>query len=122
MTGWDHKSLAAMGGRPSLGAAAARLQGPVDPSVPPFVGLAAPTQHMPWSDSGTPGFLGCCLRPLQAGRPRHGQPHPQRRHRSTGLHDRTRLMASFDGLRRDLDADGAVRRQSTPSPTAPSAS
>src|SRR5436189_356033 len=34
------RSLSTMGGRPSLGAALAKLQGPVDPSVPPFVGLA----------------------------------------------------------------------------------
>ena len=41
------------------------MQGPVDPSVPPFVGLAAPTQHMPWSDSGTPGFLGAAYGPFK---------------------------------------------------------
>src|SRR5688572_27650266 len=57
MTGWGHDSLASLGGRPALGAALARLQGPVDPAVPPFVGLAAVTQHRPWSDAGKPGFL-----------------------------------------------------------------
>ena len=31
---------------------------PVDPAVPPFVGLAEATKHQPWSDSGQPGFLG----------------------------------------------------------------
>ena len=50
--------MSAMGGRPSIGAAVGKLEGPVDPSVPPFVGLAAPTQHRPWSDPGRPGFLG----------------------------------------------------------------
>src|SRR5229473_6261612 len=38
MTGWDHKSMAALGGRPCMGSAISRLQGAVDPSVPPFVG------------------------------------------------------------------------------------
>jgi hypothetical protein len=57
-SGWPRKSLASVGGRPSIGAALAKLQGPVDPSVPPFVGLAAPTKHMPWSDEGQPGFVG----------------------------------------------------------------
>src|SRR5258706_129834 len=58
MTGWVNTSLANMGGRPSIGSALSRLQGPVDPSVPPFVGLAAPTTHRPWSDAGQVGFLG----------------------------------------------------------------
>src|SRR5262249_11549744 len=58
MTGWNQQSLASMGGRPSLGSVVAKVQGPVDPSVPPFVGLAARTAHVPWSDSGKPGFLG----------------------------------------------------------------
>src|SRR5262249_36741739 len=35
MTGWAEKDLAQLGGRPSIGAAAAKLLGPVDPSVPP---------------------------------------------------------------------------------------
>ena len=106
MSGWDHKSLAAMGGRPSLGAAAARLQGPVDPSVPPFVGLAAPTQHMPWSDSGTPGFLGSSYGPFKP----DGAGMADLTLKNVtldGLQDRTRLMDGFDGLRRRLDADGA---------------
>jgi len=47
-----------MGGRPSIGSVAMRLQGSVDKSVPPFVGLAEKTQHAPWSDSGKTGFLG----------------------------------------------------------------
>src|SRR5215471_13110062 len=57
LSGWDPSSMARMGGRPSIGATVARVKGPVDPSVPPFVGLAKRTQHMPWSDAGTPGFL-----------------------------------------------------------------
>ena len=65
MSGWATSRCPRMGGRPSLGAAVARIQGAVDPSVPPFVGLAAPTQHMPWSDSGTPGFLGSAFGPFK---------------------------------------------------------
>ena len=108
MSGWDHKSLAAMGGRPSLGAAAARLQGPVDPSVPPFVGLAAPTQHMPWSDSGTAGFLGSSFGPFKPDGP--GMADLTLRNVTLeGLHDRRRLMDGFDALRRGLDADGVYR-------------
>ena len=108
MSGWDHKSLAAMGGRPSIGAVVARLQGPVDPSVPPFVGLAAPTGHLPWSDSGTPGFLGSSYGPFKP----DGAGMADLTLKNVtldGLHDRTRLMEGFDGLRRRLDADGQFR-------------
>jgi hypothetical protein len=103
MSGWEPASLANMGGRPSIGAVAARVQGPVDPSVPPFVGLAAPTQHMPWSDSGRPGFLGPSYGafkpdgPGMANLKLHGTTVEQ-------LADRKRLKDSFDGLRRDIDA------------------
>jgi hypothetical protein len=108
MSGWDHKSLAAMGGRPSMGAAVARLQGPVDPSVPPFVGLAAPTQHMPWSDSGAPGFLGAAFGAFKPDGP--GMANLTLKTTTLDqLHDRQRLMDGFDGLRRDLDADGKFR-------------
>src|SRR5262249_46515576 len=57
-SGWPHNSMAALGGRPSLGAVLAKVLGPVEPSVPPFVGLAERTKHVPWSDPGRPGFLG----------------------------------------------------------------
>src|SRR5262245_27558204 len=46
------------GGRPSLGAYLSSLLGPAAPAVPPFVGLAAPMNNMPFADAGDPGFLG----------------------------------------------------------------
>src|SRR5262249_54394711 len=58
MTGYAPRDLQAMGGGPSLGSVLAKVQGSVDPSVPAFVGLAARTQHVPWSDPGQAGFLG----------------------------------------------------------------
>src|SRR4051794_31124084 len=36
-TGWPQQSLAPLGGRPSIGSAVMKLQGNVDPSVPPFI-------------------------------------------------------------------------------------
>jgi hypothetical protein len=107
LTGWDHKSMASMGGRPSIGSVVARVQGPVDPSVPPFVGLAARTQHVPWSDSGKPGFLGPAYAafkpdgPGMANLKLHGVTLNQ-------LGDRKRLRASFDGLRTEMDSAGSV--------------
>jgi hypothetical protein len=107
MTGWLVKDLASIGGRPSLGSVVAKLQGPVDPSVPPFVGLAQPTKEIRWSDSGKPGFLGPAYGPFK--------PDGQGRENMTlaglsldQLQDRRQLLASLDGLRRDLHTAGQI--------------
>ncbi len=55
-------------GRPSLGAALSRLQGPVDRTVPPFVGLTIKTRHAPYSNPGMPGYGGTSHGPLVPGR------------------------------------------------------
>jgi hypothetical protein len=108
-TGYTEQSLKAMGGRPSLGSVVARVQGAVDPSVPPFVGLAARTQHVPWSDSGTPGFLGHAYAPFKpdggpgmANLTLNGVSREQ-------MGNRKALLSSFDTLRRDVDATGLLR-------------
>jgi hypothetical protein len=103
MSGWPHASLAAMGGRPSIGAVLSKVLGPTDPSVPPFVGLAARTQHMPWSDPGTAGFLGAAHAAFKPDGP--GMANLRLRGTSVEkLADRRRLLASFDRMRHDLDA------------------
>ncbi|HEX7448877.1 MAG TPA: DUF1501 domain-containing protein [Pirellulales bacterium] len=107
-TGWTEPSLAALGGRPSLGAAAARLQGAVDPSVPPFVGLAARTQHMPWSDCGTPGFLGAAYAPFKPDGP--GMDNMKLNGVTLDrLHDRRRLLTSFDRFQAEMDVRGVMQ-------------
>jgi hypothetical protein len=107
MTGWPHTSLAPLGGRPSIGSVLSRLQGPVDPSVPPFVGLAAPTQHRPWSDPGQTGFLGPSHNPFKPDGP--GLANLQLNGLTTAqFADRQRLLTSFDALRRDIDATGMI--------------
>jgi hypothetical protein len=108
MSGWTTRDLRDMGGRPSLGAVAARVQGPVDPSVPPFVGLAARTQHMPWSDPGTAGFLGTAYAAFKP----DGQGMSDMTLNGMTLDqlgDRKRLLKSFDDLRRDIDATGQMK-------------
>jgi hypothetical protein len=107
-TGWPAKSLVSLGGRPSIGAVLAKLKGPVDPSVPPFVGLAAPTKHMPWSDPGRTGFLGPSYLPFKPDGP------GLRNLTLNGislecLADRRQLLSSFDRLRRDIDANGTLQ-------------
>ena len=106
-TGWTLNDLRAVGGRPSLGSVAARLQGAIDPAVPPFIGLAAPTHHVPWSDSGATGFLGRSFAPF---RPSGPDVQNMTLNGVTGdrLDDRKRLLAGFDHLRRDVDAAGSI--------------
>lgn len=106
-TGWDERSLAPLGGRPSLGSVAAKVLGSVDPSVPPFVGLAKRTQHVPWSDVGTPGFLGKAYSAFQPDGP--GMANMTLRNLTLAqLDDRKQLRASFDQLQRDIDASGML--------------
>jgi hypothetical protein len=108
MTGWPHDSLRPMGGRPSLGSVITKVQGAVDPSVPPFVGLCAPTQHRPWSDAGQTGFLGSSYAPFKP----EGQGMADMRLNGISvdqLGDRRRLMQSFDNLRRDIDMNGSIQ-------------
>ena len=103
MTGWKVNELASLGGRPSLGSVVSKLQGPVEPSVPPFVGLAEPTKEIRWSDAGKPGFLG----PAYAAFKPDGE---GRRNMVLGsltleqLQDRRKLLSSVDRLRRDVNA------------------
>ena len=103
MTGWTTKDLASLGGRPSLGSVVAKLQGPVEPSVPPFVGLAEPTKEIRWSDAGKPGFLGPAYAPFK--------PDGEGRQNMVlsgvsleQLQDRRKLLSGFDRLQREADA------------------
>jgi len=100
------------GGWPSLGSAVSKVQGPVDPAVPPFVGLSPKMGHMPWADSGQPGFLGIAHAPFR----------PQDESREDlvlqgvtldRLHDRKVLLAGFDRFRRQWDASGAMQGMDT---------
>jgi hypothetical protein len=108
LSGWPHNSLSALGGRPSLGAVLSKLHGPVDPSVPPFVGLAKRTQHVPWSDPGTPGFLGPAHAPFKPDGPGLANLRP-RGLTIENMADRKKLLSSFDGLRHDIDTSGMLK-------------
>ncbi|MGV3772517.1 MAG: DUF1501 domain-containing protein [Verrucomicrobiales bacterium] len=95
------------GGWPSMGSVLSKVQGPVDKAIPPFVGLSPKMGHMPWADTGTPGFLG----------PAHGPFKPDGAGREDmvlngvtmdRLGDRRALLNSFDQYRRDVDASGLM--------------
>lgn len=106
-TGFRNESLAALGGRPSIGSILARLEGPVDPSVPPFVGLAERTAHAPWSDAGKTGFLGSTFAPFRPNGPDLANMTMNVSNKEH-LTDRKQLLTGFDNLRRELDANGTL--------------
>jgi hypothetical protein len=95
------------GGWPQFGSAVAKLQGPADPSVPPFASLCYPCTHGPYNEPG-PGFLGPSMAPFRA----MGKTREDMLLRGLAvdrLADRKTLLKSFDSLRREADANGAVK-------------
>jgi hypothetical protein len=108
MTGWLPTELASIGGHPSLGAVVTRLQGPVDAAIPPFVGLAAKTKEIRWSDSGKPGFLGSGCSPFKPDGP--GMADMKLNEVSVDrLRDRRDLLLQVDKFRREVDASGMMQ-------------
>ena len=126
-SGFGSKELESIGGRPAMGAVVAKLRGSADDPAPAFVDLM---QGRPLvRDSARPGFLGPAYRAfrpdisqlfpreLEAGMKselaRLGAGHTTSltlnptldAHR---LGDRRQLLASLDGLRRDIDASGMM--------------
>ena len=95
------------GGWPSLGSVLSKLQGPINRSIPPFVGLSPKMGEMRWARSGDPGFLGLAhapFKPSGAGKDDmvlNGVTLDR-------LADRRQLLASFDRLRRDIDSSGML--------------
>ena len=95
------------GGWPSLGAVASRVLGGVDPSVPPFIGLAPDAGHPPYGSPGLPGFLGvghAAFRPSGPAR----DDMVLKDISEARLGDRKSLWKSLDNLRRDIDAGGVI--------------
>ncbi len=93
--------------RPCLGSFLAKVQGPVDPSVPPFVGLSPKTRHAPWGNPGEPGFLGPAYAPFRpdgegmANMVLNGIDMDR-------LKSRRDLLQRVDRIRRDIDATGQL--------------
>jgi len=107
LTGWKTSDLKSIGGRPAIGSAVSKLFGPVDASVPPNIGLAKPTKHLPWSDAGNPGFLGAAYTPFKPDGP--GMKNMTLNGITMErLNDRRNLLNSIDSMRRDIDITGAM--------------
>jgi uncharacterized protein (DUF1501 family) len=77
------------------------------------VGLAAATQHGPWSEPGGPGFLGPAYSPFQPNKMGSaGSSENVIRLQGMSLNrlqDRKRLLEALDARRRDLEVDGGMQ-------------
>jgi hypothetical protein len=102
-------------GRPNFGSVVARVQGPVDPVVPPCFDLSPRMQHMPYNIPG-PGFLGNAYQPARVEpddlallKPPADVPPPR-------FDRRKALLGQFDQFRRSIHnaelagVDGIYRR------------
>ena len=104
MSGWSVREgdKASTGGHPSVGAVVSRTRSAGRAEVPPFVSLRGLTPGL------EPGILGVAHRAFtpddQAGRNLQLPLEVD----SQRLQDRRALLASFDTLRRDLDAGGTL--------------
>jgi hypothetical protein len=106
LTGRTHVNPPA-GGWPSLGSVVSKIQGPVTPAMPPFVGLSPKMGHMEWADAGAPGFLGAAYAPFKP----DGAGKADMVLNGISLDrltDRRALLKSFDGFRRDVDSSGLM--------------
>ena len=95
------------GGWPSMGSVLSKLQGPTDPAVPAFVGLAPKAGHPPYGSPGHPGFLG----PMQSAFRPNGPGIEDMKLNGVTLErlaDRKALLTGFDQFRRQLDQSGVV--------------
>ncbi len=106
LTGRQHRNQP-LGGWPALGSYLSKLKGPVNPSMPAYVGLSPKMGHMPWADNGQPGFLGISHAPFKPnGEGRddmvlHGVSADR-------LADRRTVLAGLDRFRRQADASGMM--------------
>src|SRR3954471_509625 len=106
LTGRTHVNPPA-GGWPSIGSVLAKIEGVVDPAMPPFVGLSPKMGHMEWADAGVPGFLGAAYAPFKP----DGNGKADMVLNGITLErlaDRRALLKSFDGFRRDIDSSGLM--------------
>jgi hypothetical protein len=124
LSGWSRRARNVAGGYPSIGSVLWKMKGPVDRAIPPSIGLAAPTQHMEWSEPGGPGYLGPAFAPFR--------PNPVSNQGITSgandmrlngitldrLQDRRRLLLALDRFRRQIESSLQVQAQDAAAETA----
>src|SRR4029079_4648056 len=107
LTGWTRRDRQPQGGFPCMGSVLSKVYGPVDPSVPAFVGLSPKMGHMPWADNGTPGFLGVSHAPFTPNSEGKGD-LVLNGLTLDRLKDRRLVLASLDRFRREADSNGQM--------------
>ena len=105
--GHNPKKPTPTGGWPQFGSAVAKLQGPIDPAIPPFLSLCYTCTHGPYNEPG-PGFLGPAASPFRPMGPSRDD-MLLRGISVNRLADRKTLLKSFDTLRRDIDSTGTLK-------------
>ncbi len=90
-------------GKPHFGSVISRVQGPVDPVVPPFVDLAPVMQHRPYNTPG-PGILGQTFRAARMEGDDLALLRPPIGVAPDRFLGRQRLLDQFDQFRRSADS------------------
>jgi hypothetical protein len=106
-TGHSRAEIAPAGGWPQFGSIVTKLQGAVEPSVPPFVSMCYDCTHGPYNEPG-PGMLGVAKSAYRAVGGQGRMDLTLRGITYDRLSDRTRLLSSLDNFRRDADASGMM--------------
>jgi hypothetical protein len=89
---------------PSMGSVISKLRGSTTTDIPPYVSLRGMSQY------GTePGFLGIAHRPFTPDGPGQANLRLPGGVDASRADDRKSLLASFDSVRRDLDASGTMQ-------------
>jgi len=95
------------GGWPQFGSTVAKMQGPTDPAVPPFMSLCYTCTHGPYNEPG-PGFMGAPYSPFRPMGPSKNDMFLRGITVNT-LTDRKTLLKSFDTVRRDIDTGDTMK-------------
>jgi len=95
------------GGWPAIGSIVAKLKGPTNQSVPPFVGLSPNAGHPPYGSPGLPGFLGVGSSAFRPSGPARND-MVLNGISLDRLSDRKQLLNQFDLFRREADASGMM--------------
>jgi hypothetical protein len=101
MTGYPER-INMVANHPSFGSVISKLRSSTSTNVPPFVSLRG------MSRGTEPGYLGIAHRPFTPGGPGNANLRLANGVTLDRLQDRRALLASFDTLRRDIDASGTM--------------
>ena len=96
------------GGWPCLGSILSKVDGPVDPAIPPAFGLSPKTGHRQWGDNGSGGFLGAAHDPFTPEGEEVKANLVLKDITLNRLGDRKALLASIDRFRRAADTSGSM--------------